>query len=180
MNGLNRYLAGVLAAALIMLALVLTGAGPAIATRIDGATQGLTSNAAADTADAPAQPYIRSILVGANGGTTTGGFFFVPAGKRLVIERVSFYGYTTVGQPIRALVHTSLNSDLGGDHPLELKFEGKFKRSNSERADYWAASEPMRLYANPGTSVAAALGTSKGPGEVHGAFTFSGYLLNVP
>jgi hypothetical protein len=132
----------------------------------------------------PRQPFQKSITVTwTNGSNYTADSFAVPTGKRLVIEMVSAEG--TFEQTDNKLLAFSIGTTVNGApaaYALPFIVQGaSFSVPNSLHPYfYYAASQPVRLYADPGTPVSVkafrALTTASG------GFTMniSGYLEDIP
>lgn len=106
-----------------------------------------------------------------SGGLCTTTLATIGSGKRLVIEYASAHVISTTGQRVFF---------------IDIKASGVFNfLAPSYQADIGAfssimASQATRIYANPSTDV---VGQASGPTTMAGstcAFSFSGYLVNVP
>ena len=120
--------------------------------------------------DNPARQPVQA--AGTAGAGETNHFFSVPLGKVLVIEHVSA---DVRGMEDNALLVLGTNAGSGGvfqDVPLT-----KQKFGNEVLL---VASQPIRAYAVPGTSVSFTVNSPLifGQGDAH--VTISGYLVNVP
>lgn len=99
----------------------------------------------------------------------------VPTGKRFVIEYVSAEGLLPTGAKLlRAGVSTKLNGIYGDFHALVPIFTG-----SGATEDFFAMSHPMRLYADPGTTLhMLVVRNQTGIGTAAQVdFKFSGYLV---
>lgn len=127
-----------------------------------------------DNGRQPFQASAHSVMAGAtNGDFQT--IAFVPAGKRLVIENISANGRVPAGQPFLNL-HISTNVANGGSkaHYLVMSQQGSVGNTT-----WFAASQQVRLYADPGTSVTfSVFRVAAGPEGVVDV-TISGYLIDV-
>jgi hypothetical protein len=97
--------------------------------------------------------------------------YFVPAGKRLVIEYVAGRALITGG----TLIHASLNTP-SGEYPFPLHFADEF----ASGLRVWIFAQTTRIYADPGDEVTASylfghIGTSE-----FVVMQISGYLTDVP
>ncbi len=125
--------------------------------------------------DDGAQPFQEAIQVVLLPGTRDDvATFTVPAGKRLVIEHFSALAQGPQGQRYLAWVSTTLN----GVTPV-----GNFlvftQQTTNVSGDTYTATQPMRVYADPGTTVRVTF--SRGFDDTGGA-TFdaniSGYFVD--
>ena len=101
----------------------------------------------------------------------------VPAGKRLVIEHVSVIASTmpVQGEPMAAMGAT-INTGLDAQYYLVLTGQG-----NLGGAPTFVASQPMRVYANPGgivNGICYRVNLSEGTAGCN--FSISGYLVDIP
>jgi len=99
----------------------------------------------------------------------------VPAGKMLVIEHVTFSGGTGPPGKMFAGISTSI---VGPEktHWLVLTEHGVVLGTT-----VFMASQPMRLYAGPGTTVRGnAFRSPDSLGEGPGEFSISGHFVDVP
>ncbi len=101
----------------------------------------------------------------------------VPAMKQLVIEDVSFWGGLPAGQ---RFLQVTVNNTAGGTpmrHYLPVALQAT---DISGTFDAFAASQPVRWYADPETDVFACFvrNATAGTGSAH--WTISGYLVDVP
>jgi hypothetical protein len=113
------------------------------------------------------------------GQQTSSNSFAIPAGKRLVIE----YASGTMFSPpadARLSVHiqTIVNNTVVS-HYVVPSLQGSFGQN---AANFYVASQPMKLYADPGTSITLITDTLGAPsdGQSGAALVMSGYLVNVP
>ncbi|MGH9788793.1 MAG: hypothetical protein ACRD4U_08855 [Candidatus Acidiferrales bacterium] len=98
----------------------------------------------------------------------------VPPSKRLVIEHVSFKGVLPVGQKF-----TGVMVDLSG--PGKIHFLVAAPQGSVGSFDVFAASQPLRMYADPGTTVAVSAFRTDAAGSSGSLdFNLSGYLVDVP
>jgi hypothetical protein len=110
------------------------------------------------------------------GAATAGGFnmYTVPAGKRLVIENVSAQMRVLAGAFAVVSVHTTVGGNQA-QAEVALAPQGTFGRESR-----FAATQNMRLYADPGTTVA--ISYARSVADTTGKLTlgFSGYLVDKP
>lgn len=105
----------------------------------------------------------------------------VPAGKRLIIEHVSVFGSTPLGQKLilASIGVTQQNANSGQPvlHYLVINSAG----SDAFAARY-SCSQMVRLYADPGTIVSLSAQRDATAGTLFGAvaYAISGYFINVP
>jgi hypothetical protein len=101
-------------------------------------------------------------------------FVTVPAGKRLVIEYVTVNGFFEVGSAMVALITTTVGG-ITAQHQLVVTQQGVLAGSL-----VFAAAQPLRLYADPGTNVLGIV--SRDPITAGGGagMTISGYYVDLP
>lgn len=103
--------------------------------------------------------------------------FTVPAGKRLVIEYVSMgSGSVPVGQHLFIIITTTVGA-VGAFHFVAVTPQGSIPPPNA--ADTFVASQPMRVYADPGTTVTIQMQRDSADGACGPNLTVSGYLVDV-
>jgi hypothetical protein len=103
--------------------------------------------------------------------------FVVPANKRLVIELIAGEIFVPTGQLLRVKVGTTSNGILAPDFALNFSTKTPFSVSQ----DIYTATLPVRLYADPGTTIilqAARNSTTGSSGTAE--ISFSGYPVNLP
>jgi len=134
--------------------------------------------------DNPAsQPFQESAQFTMAGGvspifSTISDITVVPAGKMLVIEHVTFIGGTgPSGAKMFAGISTSISIVAPEkNHFLVLTEQGVIFDNT-----VFTASQPMRLYAGPGTTVRGnAFRSPDSLGEGPGEFSISGHFVDVP
>jgi len=132
--------------------------------------------------DNPAsQPFQESAQFTMAGGvspifSTTSNITVVPAGKMLVIEHVTFSGGT--GPPGGKMFASISTSIVGPEktHWLVLTEQGVVFDNS-----VFMASQPMRLYAGPGTTVQGhAFRSPDSLDESLGEFSISGHFVDLP
>jgi hypothetical protein len=147
---------------------------------------GVTNTAASPVAvrdvDNPAkQPFQAEVVGGfADGASTTGDIIIatVPAGKRLVIEYVSASGAMLHDQKVvRGEVAETLTLA-----PARWGIQYTPQGSNADRTrDYFVATQPVRIYADPGSITCSAERDSvAGANPDSVTFTISGYFVDCP
>jgi hypothetical protein len=102
------------------------------------------------------------------------GTFVVPTGQRFVIEYASLSAYLPDGQTMFLRVVTTVN---GSDafHTMDVR-----------RGDDWGvlaqfgAAHPVRIYADPGSTIRVSAGRVAATGTANCTLTVSGYLEPVP
>jgi hypothetical protein len=97
--------------------------------------------------------------------------FFVPAGKRLVIEHVSAAGFDDGDQHLRFQVDTNVNSEFAS-HFLVTERQGGHP--------FFRASQQMRAYADPGTQVQVVVLRPTSTTAAFAVMTISGYYVDQP
>jgi hypothetical protein len=102
------------------------------------------------------------------------GGFLVTSGKRLVIEHVSIRAALTPGQRLFETKITALQ--VGGGSSKEHFLVTEFQGHRPGIADYYGASQPIRLYAIGGVSIGAFRTDDVGTSQVN--VTVSGYLVD--
>ena len=106
--------------------------------------------------------------------------YTVPAGKRLVIEYVSVTATIGAGEKVRAFVRGG-NGFTEAIHPIVMNYQVTVSSN-----DVFVGSQPLKLYAEPGTSVvvlvsrrdAANTGAVSPNAGLESSIT--GYLVDVP
>lgn len=99
--------------------------------------------------------------------------FFVPSGKRLVIEFVSANIGLSTSKAVSFAITTNANGTIA-HHRLLLNELWP----NSNFLNYYNVSQNMRIYADPGTEVNIHVNSGGGEGSVFA--TISGYLVDFP
>ena len=122
------------------------------------------------------QPFQRFFSLNATDFPNALGSFQVPSGKRLVIEYASFRGEKPQGQILELVIQTTVNSVLA-PHFLTPSPVGAMGTS-----EFFTASQQMRVYADPGTSVGVFIQRFAGPftGNISAGVSISGYLVDAP
>lgn len=109
----------------------------------------------------------------------------VPLGKRLVIEHASVQVVVAPTPDRRSLVNIFLRTQVGGevaDHVLSLD---KKRDLPASTADIFQASQPLRVYADPGTTVSALVSFNSGSRSDNvdqaniNRLTLSGYFVDA-
>jgi hypothetical protein len=102
----------------------------------------------------------------------------VPAGKRFVIEFASASIDTTAGTKMWVRIQTT-SSGVGLSYSLLPQLQGNF---GADGSDFLLASQPMKLYADPGTQVTVVVNVLGGVANTNtgAAVSLSGYLVVVP
>ena len=98
----------------------------------------------------------------------------VPTGKRLVIEFVGVDVNVPSGQKVLAAVGTTLGSATLFHPIVTATLPGVGGQ------DVFRASQPVRLYADPGTSVGLFITRAGTVGAGHAVVTVSGHLVDLP
>jgi hypothetical protein len=131
--------------------------------------------------DNPAlQPFQNSQVISTPAGLLGGdGTFTVPAGKRLVIEFLSFQGSWPAGQATTRLFIGVCNSG-GGQCQTEFFLPAISQGPDFGGNSLFAASSPMRLYADPGTDVTVSVRRNATAGTGLAVVAISGYLVDLP
>ena len=97
--------------------------------------------------------------------------FFVPAGKRLVIEYVSAAGFDDGDQHLRFEVDTNVNGE-GASHFLVTERQGGHP--------FFRVSQQMRVYADPATHVQVVVLRPTSTTPAVAVMTISGYYVDQP
>ena len=135
-----------------------------------------------DTDDGARQPVVINTTVDNNPNANQGitfGIYTVPAGKRLVIEYVTTVGYVTDPEHIigvQVQVHGFAQND-GPFIAIPLTASPAFYLSSSH---YFAASQPVVMYANPGDSLDAEVISDGNTVGLEASFAIYGHLVNLP
>jgi hypothetical protein len=105
--------------------------------------------------------------------------FTVPSGKRLVIEFVSFTMNWPAGQlTTRAFINVCNAS--GNACPVSFYVPASFQATEFGGTDFFVASSPTRLYADPGSVVGVAVRRNVTAGTGLATVAVSGYLVDAP
>ena len=103
--------------------------------------------------------------------------FVVPANKRLVIELIAGEIFVPTGQLLRVFAGTTNNGIPGSGFALNFSTKTPFGASQ----DIYTATLPVRLYADPGTTIfLTAVRNSTTGASGTAEISFSGYLVNLP
>ena len=97
--------------------------------------------------------------------------FFVPAGKRLVIEHVSAAGFDDGDQHLQFEVDTNVNGEFAS-HFLVTERQGGHP--------FFRVSQQLRVYADPGTQVQVVVLRPTNTTSAVAAMTISGYYVDLP
>jgi hypothetical protein len=127
----------------------------------------------------PKHPFRKLIqCFGTNGKSFVSSDFFVPSGKRLVIENVSVKAFLPSGEQLQVGFTYSDPSDPGvfirQDFPVTsqgIRFPG---------ADDFVASQQMRVYVDSGTLITVFGHREPDHGFFNVDFSFSGFLVDLP
>jgi hypothetical protein len=128
------------------------------------------------------------VSIGDGATTGSGDVYTVPEGKRLVIEQVSAFGSIESGSVPDGNMLFAIETVAGGKskwHALITSKDGAFSVvvSPEEFTTFvrFTASQPMRLYADPGTKISFHVTRSYiyGP-RASAGMTISGYLADLP
>jgi hypothetical protein len=112
---------------------------------------------------------------GTNASTIT--IATVPAGKRLVIEFLSALAQMPAGQSLVGCQINTIAPPFGGvTHELLINEQPAFVNGDA----LWRASQHLRLYADPGSSVRMLVTRDSSAGQALFLATVSGYLVDVP
>jgi hypothetical protein len=113
-------------------------------------------------------------------GETTFNLTAVPAGKRLVIDYVSVFGVVPTGQKMVTAAILLIQPDLSFlQSYFRISSQGPCGIS-SGFGDCFVASDQVRLYADPGTTVRAYTQRDDASGAGQVTFFVSGYFVNLP
>jgi hypothetical protein len=100
----------------------------------------------------------------------------VPAGKRLIIEFVSFEAFVPTGQKASFSIFVQHQGEPNAiQHYLECIPNG-----GSGGQDLFLCGRMVRLYADPGTQVMLRTDRNAPTGTATARMTFSGYTVSVP
>jgi hypothetical protein len=150
-------------------------------------TIGNTPLPVSEVAKPASQPFQISGLatIGSFDTSSTIELFTVPAGKRLVIEYATVYAGAGEGNKMVAFISTKLittpdpNDSPFVAHALVMTEQGVINDPVT-----FAASQPMRVYADPGTKVLGIVGrtadAADGTTTLSATITISGYFIDVP
>ncbi len=107
-------------------------------------------------------------------------FFYVPAGKLLVIEFLAGFAYLPPGQFMQGSIDTTVNSTLA-DYAITAEKAG----THEEVADVFVFTHQVQIYADPETQVAISISrlgphSSAAPGAYSYRLSVSGQLVDKP
>jgi hypothetical protein len=110
-------------------------------------------------------------------GETGFDFTTVPAGKRLIIDYVSVFGIMPTGEKL-------VSAEILLIQPDHVSYLQSFFRISAQGADYFGdyfvASDQVRLYADPGTTVRAHVRRDDASGAAQVSFLISGHFVDLP
>lgn len=132
-----------------------------------------TSVACTTAAPEPYQKYVGATNTGTNVHTFSLGT--VPAGKRLVIEFVSAHGQVPPGTHVE-LFHLNTVAGSGGAATHDLLVHAQPAAVIGDAI--FRASQQVRIYADPGTTVTALVRTNTN-GQTSCAIAISGHLVDL-
>lgn len=149
------------------------------------AVAALTASRAAATVAAPArtaqgaddakQPYQRVLLMSLDPGEFSDSVSFsVPAGKRFVVEQASVNASMPTGQRVTVNLATT-GGGLGGRAWFALAAQGAISGF-----DRHTTTQPLRMYADPATSVTFQAARSDGTSTASLNLSVGGYLVDAP
>jgi hypothetical protein len=103
----------------------------------------------------------------------------VPLGKRLVIEFVSVHALLPTGQIPEVQVFTGTGALPGGTTSMghQIALTGPLA---SAVTDIYQASQPVRLYADPGSEVLIHVARNQTGGAATFKVTWTGHLVDLP
>jgi len=123
----------------------------------------------------PLQPFAKEIAATFPGnGTSATAMFTVPAGKRLVIETVSLLIFLPSGQNYDSV---SIATSVGGQTVNYSLFPGPIPQSGT--ASVYGITQPLKIYADAGTQVVAAVLRPIAFGDGTLDLVISGYLVDA-
>lgn len=137
---------------------------------------GSVQTTSADTSD----PFQRQLDFEINDGSTQGQIDLnVPVGKRLIIEHASSQVFGPTGQQYRVYIQTTVltTGSSAGRHYLVLTLQ----ITDMSGLDIYTASQPMRIYADPSSTVPVSFGVLRDSsfGTATARVTISGYLVDL-
>jgi hypothetical protein len=153
---------------LALLCVTVAAAGRAVA-------PGAAPARAAQGADDAKQPFQKMLVVSLDPGEFSETVSFtVPVGKRLVVETASANAAVPSGQKVTVNVATT-GGGLSGRAWLALAAQGAVSG-----LDRHTTTQPMRMYADPGTAVAFQAVRSDAASTATLNFSVAGYLVDAP
>jgi hypothetical protein len=174
----NDYITKAACGAMLLLLLAFINVGHAVGasppSNVNVLNTPLPVHEVANPASQPFQAYVSFSI--ASGSTSSGPIVLlgvVPPGKRLVIEYVTMLGESGSGK-MAAWISTTV-AGVSAQHYLVLTEQGPLYGVPA-----FAASQPMRVYADPGTEVTGFVIRSDTTGTADGNISVSGYLVDVP
>ena len=125
-----------------------------------------------------AVPFLKTISFNIETGTSQNNVSIaVPEGKRLVIEHVSARAQGPAGQKFIAQIQTNVSHT---DSPRGIYWLVFFPQGTFSTIDVFTASQPMRVYSEPGNPPMMLVATRTGiSGTAFVEATISGFLVNL-
>ncbi|HZE20750.1 MAG TPA: hypothetical protein VE082_01735 [Desulfobaccales bacterium] len=140
------------------------------------------------------QPFLRNVSfqkIPPNQSSVSGSIR-IPAGKRLVTEFVTLYGFSQISVTYRSGTD-NVEHELGGPKIVQLFINSTVngysgtsavliagKTSGPNRLNYWNLVQPLRIYADSGKPVTVKIqGLSRFGPEAYFLVTVSGYLVDA-
>jgi hypothetical protein len=133
-----------------------------------------------DVTNPALQPFQQELFISTPEGLLGGQqSFIVPAGKRLVIEFVSFGVTWPTGQATTRVFIEVCNS-TGNACPINYYLPASFQANEFGGDSFFVASSPTRLYADPGSEVTVAVRRNVTTGTGLATVGVSGHLVTLP
>ena len=123
----------------------------------------------------PLQPFAKELAASfPASGTSASAMFTVPAGKRLVIETVSLLIFLPSGQNFDSV---SIATSVGGQTVNYSLFPSPIPQSGT--VSLYGVTQPLKIYADAGTQVVAAILRPIASGDGTLNLVISGYLVDA-
>lgn len=159
-------------AALAALTFGVLGMGLALESRVTG-TNAFLERPGPQDPPAGVEPFRRTLTLALDAGAREArASFDVPRGKRLILELATASVAAGAADDVRARLLTQGSGEDVLDHRLGLAAD--------ERPGRLLAVQPLRAFADAGTTVTVALDRPRGGAGSAASATLFGYLLDVP
>jgi hypothetical protein len=122
----------------------------------------------------------KCVCVISGGSATTTDTVTVPSGRRLVIEFVSVRALVPIGQTPEVQIFTGTGGLPSGTTSMGHSIALPVTPVPGGSVDVYHASQPVRLYADPGSGVTIHVARFQTTGTATFEVTFSGHLVTLP
>jgi hypothetical protein len=135
----------------------------------------LTIRSEADHPQQPVFAVLDDMMLDTGVGATTALVYTVPAGQRLVIERISVRVLAAAGQSVLGSVTLGINS-----HSLELPLHdgGFYADHGPSGGEIFVGGESMHVLLDANSGIYATVERNASTGQAFGSFHVTGYLVS--